>query len=422
MFDLKKTIMSLAAVLLTAVSLSAQRQADSLVVYFHSGSAEFDRDYRQNGDRCDDFLKTIGQLPDHMTVVKVEYTGVTSPEDTHAYNERLSRRRAENVVSFLHEHLKFDDSVVFINSVVEDWETLETYVENDLQTPDREAVLDIIRSDLGEHRESTLRKLNEGAAWNYLFKKYFPELRYCRVIVTSEVGLIEAEVVLVDEEVEAEDTYVELEDTAVEVAPMPVAEVVTEVSAEVEQAPEEGWRHITLKTNLIGWGFTQANIAAEVDIIKHLSFALPVYYSGGFDVVKDKVKFRGLVFQPELRYYPWLNKKGANGGFFIGAHFGLGWYNFALGGDYRTQDHQGRRPSYGGGLGIGGSFQFRRNPHWGMEFAVGGGVYDSKYDLFYNEANGPYYKKGVRKIWYGIDNASISFTYKFDVKQKGGKK
>ena len=57
-----------------------------------------------------------------------------------------------------------------------------------------------------------------------------------------------------------------------------------------------------------------------------------------------------------------------------------------------------------------------------MEFAVGGGVYDSKYDLFYNEANGPYHQKGVRKIWYGVDNASISFTYKFDVKQKGGKK
>ena len=57
-----------------------------------------------------------------------------------------------------------------------------------------------------------------------------------------------------------------------------------------------------------------------------------------------------------------------------------------------------------------------------MEFGVGGGVYKSTYDMFFNEANGPYYDQAIEKIWYGIDNASISFTYKFDLKQKGGKK
>ena len=56
-----------------------------------------------------------------------------------------------------------------------------------------------------------------------------------------------------------------------------------------------------------------------------------------------------------------------------------------------------------------------------MEFAVGGGVYKSKYDLFFNEGNGPIHKEAIEKVWFGVDNAAISFTYKFDVK-KGGKK
>ena len=64
--------------------------------------------------------------------------------------------------------------------------------------------------------------------------------------------------------------------------------------------------------------------------------------------------------------------------------------------------------------------QFKKNPRWGMEFAVGGGVYKAKYDIFYNEFNGPYEDTAVEKIFYGVDNASVSFTYKFDISRKGG--
>jgi hypothetical protein len=106
----------------------------------------------------------------------------------------------------------------------------------------------------------------------------------------------------------------------------------------------------------------------------------------------------------------------------VGAHLGLGWYNYALDGNFRIQDQDGDCPSWGGGLAVGYTFQFKSNPRWGMEFALGAGVYDSKYDLFYNEVNGPYYKRGLHKTWFGIDNAAVSFTYKFDMKKKGGNK
>jgi len=150
-----------------------------------------------------------------------------------------------------------------------------------------------------------------------------------------------------------------------------------------------------------------------------VSLAVPFYYSGGLNYFKHTIKFRGIVLQPEVRYYPWL-QDGKNGGFYVGAHFGLGWYNFAMNSEWRIQDHKGTRPSWGGGLGLGYALQFRRNPNWGMEFCVGGGVYDSLYDVFYNEPNGPYHRKAVHKVWCGIDNVSLSFTYRFDLGKKGG--
>ena len=164
-----------------------------------------------------------------------------------------------------------------------------------------------------------------------------------------------------------------------------------------------------------------ANISIEYDVCQHISVALPVHYCG-FDYFKETVKFRGLSIQPEVRYYPWLDENMKNNGFFVGAHLGAGLYNFALGGDYRVQDHKGKRPAYGGGIGLGYELKFKKNPRWGMEFSIGGGVYDVCYDIFYNENNGPYYEKKVRDIWFGVDNASISFTYMFDLVKKGGKK
>jgi hypothetical protein len=173
---------------------------------------------------------------------------------------------------------------------------------------------------------------------------------------------------------------------------------------------------LKLKTNLIGLGMGHFNVGAELNFAEHWSVSVPFYYSGGFNYFKSTVKFRGIVIQPEVRYY----FKG-NEGFYLGGHLGLGWYNFALGGDYRYQDHG--RPALGGGLGLGYSMQFKENPRWGMEFTLGAGVYDVKYDMFYNEENGPYYKYGIKDTWFGIDNASVAFTYKFGLsKAKGGRK
>ena len=401
---------------LTCARMSAQESGhelmtvgDSLAVYFRQGVDAFDPSFRDNGARCREFVERLDelQLREDSRIAKVQIYASASPEGSVALNERLARNRAKSVTAYLHEALSFQDSIVFVQVITEDWAGLAALAAADPAVPSKDEAMAIILDGSDPDRKARLMHLDGGRPWDYLYRKYFPQLRSFRVYVyvtplhPKLEARIRTEVVGIPHQMEYPDLPVSL----------PV----------YEPAPQ--WsRELTLKTNLLGWALLGENIAVEVDLCPHLSIAVPFYYSGGLDYFKETLKFRGIVLQPEVRWYPWLSKARKNDGFFIGAHFGLGWYNFALDGDYRIQDHKGNTPSYGGGLALGYAVQFRKNPRWGMEFGVGGGVYKSTYDMFFNEANGPYYDQAIETVWYGIDNASLSFTYKFDLKRKGGKK
>ena len=191
------------------------------------------------------------------------------------------------------------------------------------------------------------------------------------------------------------------------------------MESQPEAEPVDWIRQLHVKTNALGLGLAIANLAVEVDLAKHWSFTLPVYYSA-WDYFKTTVKFRTLMVQPEFRY--WFNPE--NEGWFLGAHFGYGYYNIALDGDYRYQDHNRETPSMGGGMAIGYRTHLSKNKRWKLEFAVGGGIYPSRYDKFYNTSNT---KKGlmaasdIHKTYKGIDQAAISLSYTFNLKKKGGK-
>lgn len=388
---------------------AAQEPSDTLSVFFRKDSHTFEPDWKGNGRRCDEFVSRLLELQKKsaLDIRRVEFISSSSPDGRLRYNETLSRRRTKSVTDYLHKRITFQDSTLFVDSVPEDWEGLERYVIEDENVPSREEVLEIIRNNEGDECEKILKGLNDGKTWEYLSEKIFPKLRRFRVLVYIGIELPELEDVEIEE--------VPLEEMTFDWGEMP------SFPFEFEFVPV--WhRQIALKTNTLGWALAGSNIAIEADLCKHLSIAVPFYYSGGLDYFKETIKFRGIVLQPELRYYPWLSKDKKNDGFYVGAHFGMGWYNYALNGDYRVQDHEGNSPALGGGIGLGYSMQFKKNPRWGMEFSIGGGVYSVLYDTFYNENNGPYDERATKDIWFGIDNAAVSFTYNFDIVKKGGKK
>ena len=400
--------------LLTCVCAQAQHVyhvGDSLAVYFRQGDAEFDPAYNDNGARCREFVQKVDKLRQLAggRVAKVTIFSSASPEGDLAFNEKLAQNRAKNAINYLHNDLQFADSVVFIQIVTEDWEGLARKAEADENVPHKAQALEIIRNSQDPERKENLKKLEKGTAWNYLYKHYFPELRTFRISVW------------VDPRIDAVVSKIQFEPIqSGYIAPDPFESRINEI-LNVEPVPmpvQPQWhREITVKTNFLGWALLHGNIAVEYDIIPHLSVALPFYYSGGLDYIKETIKFRGIVIQPEVRYY-----LKDNDGFYGGAHFGLGWYNFALDKEFRIQDHKGRRPAIGGGISLGYAMKFKKQPRWGLEFAVGAGVYDVMYDVFYNEPNGAYAERGMHDTWFGIDNAAISLTYSFPLKKKEGRK
>lgn len=182
---------------------------------------------------------------------------------------------------------------------------------------------------------------------------------------------------------------------------------------------EEWTRQLHLKTNAIGLGMAIANVAIEVDLAKHWSFSLPIYYSA-WNYFRSPIKFRTLAVQPEFRY--WF--KPDNEGWFVGGHFGLAYYNIASNGDYRYQDHNRETPAIGGGIAAGYRTHISQDKRWKMEFTLGGGVYPLHYDKFHNTPNTTegLMIEDIKKTYWGIDQIAVTFSYAFDLKKKGGKK
>jgi len=95
------------------------------------------------------------------------------------------------------------------------------------------------------------------------------------------------------------------------------------------------------------------------------------------------------------------------------------YYNVALDGDKRYQDHKGRTPALGGGVSAGYRFALPRNPRWKFEASVGAGIYRLDYDVFDNVHNGLQTDRR-RRTFYGVDNLAFSVCYTFDINRKGG--
>ena len=395
-------------------SLYAQEKRTEICIDFRVNSRTIDFTYMDNQTRLTEILSSIQQLHQDTTmrVLQVTFCGVASPEGSYQVNRRLASQRLDALEQYIRTQILLpEDIIIRHNDTYIPWNYLITEVgTSDMEC--KEEILSILRSPSKlvpyygnstiDSRIPALKKLKGGRIWTILNKRYFPKMRNaCAVLITMK------------------------EEPIKDIIPTPTPiSTDTIVVVPIKPAPAlpqpEGWtRHLYLKSNALGLGMAIANIAAEIDLAKHWSFTLPVYYSA-WDYFKSTIKFRTFAVQPELRYWPSEN----NNGFFAGAHFGLAYYNFAFDDDYRYQDHNRETPAIGGGASIGYRLSISKNHRWKMEISIGAGVYPLHYDKFHNT---PKTKDGlmtesIKKTYWGIDQAAVSLAYTFDLKKKGGKR
>ena len=389
----------------------AQERRTEIFVDFRVNTTNLDLDFHNNRERVDSIVNTIRQIlaDEDIKVLELHFAGSASPEGSYQLNKRLSKSRLTTLEKLVRSRVEIPDSIIVYNDSYIPWDSLRTLISHS-DKPYKQDVIDIIDGESeivdyhrGEHIDSrvlALRKLDNGRVWRELNQLFFSGLRNaCVVFVTYESDFARVEGI--------QPLYIPL--TPLAYKPHEITMLPVDVTP--SWSPK-----LHIKTNAIGWGMLISNIAVEADLAHHWSLALPVYYSA-LNYFTSTVKFRTFTVQPEARY--WFSPE--NSGLFLGAHFGLSYYNVAVNSSKRVQDHNGTSPALGGGLSVGYRLPLSKDKRWNVEFAAGAGIYSQHYDEFINEPDGLELttKKGT---YIGLDNIAVTFSYSFDLKKKGGRR
>ncbi len=405
------TLLSCTAVFAQEVSTEDDTPSGYLVGYRLS-SFKIETDFGDNEAAVSEIEAYIEQnLQDEgLSIVGVQFTGSASPDGGVKLNEKLAIKRRASLEKLVRGKIHIPDSLVSYNDVLIPWDQLSSQIKaSDISHKDE--IIEIIDKDYGtlsdsessDRRIADLMAFRGGDPWKELkTSSLFSSMRNASVLF---ITFKEPDLALED----IPDEPLEFEELAIDDEPL---------SVEQMEVPDIWHRYLTLKTNAIGWGMAIANLGVEIDLGRHWSFTLPIYFST-WDYFKSDIKFNTFAIQPEVRY--WFSVKDqCNNGWFAGAHFGMAYYNLAAGGDYRYQDCSRETPALGGGLALGYRMPIGKKNHWRVEFTLGGGCYKLEYDKFYNVKNGLLVESGIEKTYWGLDMAAVTFSYSFRLDKKGG--
>ena len=390
----------------SAQDLNEQREQvrDAMHIRFRVSKNIIDPHYMNNEDSLKRIVDWVDEAKrDKMIdLVSVEFCGAVSPEGSVRFNRWLSNARLEALEKYVRNLIEIPEDIIVRNDHYIAWSELDEMVSNS-DMHNKDAILSIIRSEntsTGEQLDSridALKQLDNEVTWWKLYHTYFKHMRNAYTVLVTQKSDYALEY---EKMMQPISPYVNLRQ------PMPVVPIML-----VNPAPEPDNRYMYIKTNLVGLGMLMANLGVEFDMGNKFSFVLPVYYSA-VNYFKQTLKFRTFAVQPELRY--WL--KDNKDGFFVGAHAGFAYYNFAFDGKWRYQDKDGKTPTLGGGLSAGYRIPISKDENWKLEFALGAGIYPLHYDVFHNEYNGQLYDTR-KKTYFGLDNVMIGISYRIPVKK-----
>lgn len=384
-----------------------------IAIDFRVNSYTIERDYHENEDALNriDSLLSVFERDTLRQIVHIEFYGTASPEGGSAVNDMLSRRRMESLEEYVRERHDFADSLVGHNDHYIAWDHLEELVAADEEFAAREEVLEILRTEYPEavdHRGqpidgriSHLQALNGGQVWRTMLNRYFRHMRNAWMIIisTREYPNEPSRLAIIQPE------------QIIEPVPMPLP-ATRPVEPEPEPAPvEERTPLMNIKINALEAAGLVSNIGMEFRITPRLSFDVMGHYSP-YDYFNDARKVRVFAIQPEVRY--WFGESLVRG-HFVGLHVPVAGFNIQLNDKYRYQDPN--HALWGIGLSYGYAMPLGKRERWGVEFTIGLGYMDIKYDVYEGVHNGRYLRTETVN-YFGPTRLGINFTYRIDLRNK----
>jgi AraC-like DNA-binding protein len=149
-----------------AVSQSVQQQYDverGVSMSFPINGAKLDADFGENKHELESMSAIISQVAadSSASIRRIVVCGYGSPDGPYAFNEKLAKKRADALVAKLKEGSRYDDKLIEVSYVAEDWDGLTEFIEEATleQMPNREAILEVISSNRRpDEKERVIRK------------------------------------------------------------------------------------------------------------------------------------------------------------------------------------------------------------------------------------------------------------------------
>jgi hypothetical protein len=110
--------------------------------------------------------------------------------------------------------------------------------------------------------------------------------------------------------------------------------------------------------------------------------------------------------KPEVRY--WFGGESLRRGHFVGLHMPLAGFNLQLNDDFRYQDPN--HAVWGVGLNYGYAMLIGKRQNWSLDFTIGLGYRDVKYDIYEGVHNGKYVRT-EEKHYFGPTRIGINLAY-----------
>ena len=334
---------------------------------------------------------------DSLELTYMVVRGAASPEGPYANNKMLGQRRAQWLLDFIRQQLRFpvNEQNFRLDSEAEDYRTL-TLIMRQANDKDYDLVKSLCDKYLPTGDVARLKRALQtaqgGQLWRRLNKEYFHHLRTARIVLFFKKH----------EEEKPEVEPVE--------PPVPVVEEPTEPAVEPAEPRIDTLARrevLAIKTNLLFYGVYMPgydrwcpipNVAIEYYPKKgHFTFGASFDMPWWQDYDAHKY-FQIRNYQLETRYYLKAHRpheshetyetNRTNGTYKAPAY--AGWYlqGYVHGGVFGIcfdADRGWVGEGYGAGIGAGYVMPVSRNGHWRLEFGLQAGFFRCKYDPYQYE-------------------------------------
>lgn len=385
-------------------------------VNFRVGSSLVLTDYMDNAAT----LEALGRFvtdPDNIGAIdRIVITAGASPEGGRIPNAQLARLRAAELKAYITGRWPRIRKVEFeVRSLGGDWDGLRLLVAKDPLVPHRGEVLDLLDRAGDNNLRTRLRRIDGGAAYDYIADRIFPRLRKATAVIEGREGG--------RPQAGGRNPYT----TSTDERRTPSKDAGQISRQEADYFSRQGQvrtftipdRHraarvrkplLALKTNLLFDAATLLNIEAEVPLGDRYSVAGEWIFPWW---LRESDQYAAQMGTATLEARRWLGRRSqvpVMTGWFVGVHGGGGYYDA----EWKDAGHQGE--FFLAGVSGGFAHTVSRNENWRMEYSLGLGYMGAHYRKYVpimgSDGEWVLVRRGNGNYnWFGPTRARVSLVW-----------